>query len=170
MACWALRVRLGKLEGGFPPPCTYHSSSNGWSSLCVALGQTVLQALGPEEGKKWRICTKGEFSGLPWSGINQQRRNLWENSLWYRGDCFRHSHLWMWNLKERVEFEGLALTQGKTYRLFLKFRVGIKHQTVLQKQQSEIWQFCGCLYDHLFVLFSCCSFQSSYSTGTATVQ
>jgi len=42
----------------------------------VALGQTVLQALGPDEGKNWRISTRGGSSCLPWSGMNQKRRNL----------------------------------------------------------------------------------------------
>lgn len=64
-----------------------------------------------------------------------------------------------WNLKERVEFEGLTLMLGESYRLFLKFQLGIKYQTVLQKQQREIWWFCEWLYSMivctvLLLLFS----------------
>lgn len=138
---------MGKLEDGFPHPVHTVLVLMGGVARCVALGQAVLQALGPDEGKVEDLETGRIFQSTV---IYGEPEGTSERAHWCRGDCFRDSHLWMWNLKEKVGFEGLALMQGKSYKLFLKFQLGIKHQTVLQNQQSEIWWFCEWLYADLF--------------------
>ena len=129
--------------------------------VCMALGWSALQGLGSDEGEKVENLWKGRIL-LVFPALKcGSREGISERACSARERTAPGSHICKCGIWKKVEFEGLTLIlypvvwlQRESYRLFFKFHLGMKHQTVLWKHHSENWWFCEWLCDHFFLLAS----------------